>query len=175
MINEHGYNTDTNRINSETLSNDEVISTLNGLIETCKDGQEGFKHAAEGITDSQIKSAFYEYGQQRAQFAGELQTLVRELGGDPENSSSILGTLHRGWIDIKSAVTGKDEAAVLNEAERGEDVAKDAYKSALEQNLPMNVRSILEEQYRAVKEAHDNVKMMRNTYNNSSQTANQNY
>lgn len=175
MINEHGYNTDTNRINSETLSNDDVISTLNGLIETCKDGQEGFKHAAEGITDSQMKSAFYEYGQQRAQFAGELQTLVRELGGDPENSSSFLGTLHRGWIDIKSAVTGKDEAAVLNEAERGEDVAKDAYKSALEQNLPMNVRSILEEQYRAVKEAHDRVKMMRNAFNNNSQTANQNY
>lgn len=175
MINEHGNNTDTNRINSETLSNDDVISTLNGLIEICKDGQEGFKHAAEGINDSQMKSAFYEYGQQRAQFAGELQTLVREIGGDPETSSSFLGTLHRGWIDIKSAVTGKDEAAVLNEAERGEDAAKDAYKKALEQNLPMNVRSVVEEQYSAVKEAHDRVKMMRNGANATSQSANQNY
>lgn len=173
MINEHGHNIDTNRINSETLSNDDVISTLNGLIETCKDGQEGFKHAAEGINDSQTKSVFYEYGQQRAQFAGELQTLVRELGGDPETSSSFLGTLHRGWIDIKSAVTGKDEAAVLNEAERGEDAAKDAYKSALEQNLPMNIRSVVENQFSAVKEAHDKVKMIRNSFNNTSRTASQ--
>lgn len=173
MINEHGHNIDTNRINTETLSNDDVISTLNGLIETCKDGQEGFKHAAEGVADSQLKSAFYEYGQQRAQFAGELQGLVRELGGDPENSGSFSGTLHRGWIDIKSAVTGNDEAAVLNEAERGEDAAKDAYKDALEQNLPMNIRSVVEQQYSAVKQAHDNVKMMRNSYNDNSRTASQ--
>lgn len=174
MINEY-ENTGNIYANNETLSNDEVISTLNGLIETCKDGQEGFKHAAEGITDSQIKSAFYQYGQQRAQFAGELQSLVRQLGGDPETSTSILGTLHRGWIDIKSAVTGQDDAAILNEAERGEDVAKNAYQEALKQNLPHNVRTIIDEQFSAVKEAHDRVKMMRNAENAKSQSANTNH
>jgi uncharacterized protein (TIGR02284 family) len=158
-------NDSTNYSNTEALSNDDVVSTLNGLIEICKDGQEGFKHAAEGITDSQLKSAFYEYGQQRAQFAGELQTLVRELGGDPETTSSFLGTLHRGWIDIKSAVTGQDEAAILNEAERGEDSAKAAYEKALEQNLPANVSSVLQQQYAQVKTAHDQVRAMRNSAN----------
>lgn len=171
MINEY-ENTGNIYPTNENMSNDDVISTLNGLIETCKDGQEGFKHAAEGATDSQLKSAFYEYGQQRAQFAGELQSLVRQLGGDPENSSSILGTLHRGWIDIKSAVTGQDDGAILNEAERGEDVAKNAYQDALKQNLPSNVRTIVEEQFSAVKEAHDKVKMMRNAENAKSQSAN---
>ena len=63
---------------STKLSNDEVISTLNGLIETCKDGQDGFKTAAEGVERSDLKSLFYEFAQQRSQFAGELQTLVRE-------------------------------------------------------------------------------------------------
>jgi uncharacterized protein (TIGR02284 family) len=158
-------NDSTNYSNTEALSNDDVVSTLNGLIEICKDGQEGFKHAAEGITDSQLKSAFYEYGQQRAQFAGELQTLVRELGGDPETTSSFLGTLHRGWIDIKSAVTGQDEAAILNEAERGEDSAKAAYEKALEQNMPANVSSVLQQQYAQVKTAHDQVRAMRNSAN----------
>ena len=100
---------------STTASNDDVISTLNGLIETCKDGQEGFKEAAEGVERSDLKSLFFEFAQQRAQFAGELQTLVQSLGGDPENTGSIAGSLHRGWINIKSAVTGKDEAAILNE------------------------------------------------------------
>ena len=174
MINEY-ENTGNTYANNETLSNDDVISTLNGLIEICKDGQEGFKHAAEGSTDSQLKSAFYEYGQQRAQFAGELQSLVRQLGGDPETSSSILGTLHRGWIDIKSAVTGQDDAAILNEAERGEDVAKNAYQEALKQNLPLNVRTIVEEQFGAVKQAHDKVKAMRNVENGKSQSANTNH
>ena len=117
------------------MTNDDVISTLNGLIETNKDGQEGFKAAAEGVKTPTLKSAFYEYSQQRSQFAGELQAAVRELGGDPENSGSITGAIHRGWINIKSAVTGQDDRAILNEAERGEDSAKTAYKDAWKKNF----------------------------------------
>jgi len=148
---------------SKTESNADVVSTLNGLIEICKDGQEGFKTAAEGVERSELKSKFYEYSQQRAQFTGELQGLVREQGGDPETTGNIAATLHRAWIDIKSAVTGKDEAAVLNECERGEDYAKDAYKKALELKLPANVSEVVQRQSAAILEAHNAVKAMRNT------------
>lgn len=162
------YEKDLNNANytnteTATLSNDDVISTLNGLIEICKDGQEGFKQAAEGVSNSQLKTKFYEFSQQRSQFVGELQTLVRELGGDPEKSGTIAGALHRSWIDIKSIVTGKDEAAILNEAERGEDYAKSDYEKALNQNLPANVLSIVRNQFGAIKEAHDEVKAMRDS------------
>lgn len=151
---------------STTASNDDVISTLNGLIETCKDGQEGFKEAAEGVERSDLKSLFFEFAQQRAQFAGELQTLVQSLGGDPENTGSIAGSLHRGWINIKSAVTGKDEAAILNECERGEDSAKNAYMEALESDLPANVAETVQTQYSSIKAAHDRVKALRDAANN---------
>ena len=151
----------------ESASNDDVISTLNNLIETCKDGQEGFQQAAEGVQNSQLKTLFYEFGQQRAQFAGELQALVRELGGDPETSASTAGALHRGWINIKSAITGQDDSAILNECERGEDVAKNAYKDALEENLPANVSSIVQEQYSAVQAAHDQVRALRDSFDNT--------
>lgn len=149
--------------NNTSVSNDDVISTLNGLIETNKDGQQGFQDSADGVERSDLKSFFYEASQQRAQFAGELQSLVRELGGDPENSGSVAGAIHRGWINIKAAVTGKDEQAILNEAERGEDVAVKAYKDALEQNLPANVSSILQNQYSQVKATHDQVKSLRDS------------
>ncbi len=155
-------------MNNETMTNDDVISTLNGLIETCKDGQNGFKTAAEGVERSDLKSTFYELGQQRAKFAGELQSLVRELGGDPENTGSISASLHRGWINIKSAVTGQDNEAILNEAERGEDAAKKAYKDALAQNLPSNVINVVQTQAAAVNAAHDKVRDLRDAANAAS-------
>ena len=139
--------------------NDHVISVLNSLIETCKDGQNGFQTAAEGVKRSDIKSLFYQYAQQRAKFAGELQAEVLRLGGDPEKTGSVAATLHRGWINIKSAVTGEDENAVLAEAERGEDSAVASYKDALaDANLPADVRAIVERQYAQVQEAHDRVR-----------------
>lgn len=172
MDNQYG----TTQTEQNSTSNDDVISTINGLIETCKDGQEGFKQAAEGVQNSQLKTVFYELGQQRSQFVGELQGLVRELGGDPENSGSFTGAIHRGWINIKSAVTGKDDTAILNECERGEDVAKNAYKAALELSLPANVQSTVQNQYSAVQAAHDQVKGLRDSSSNtSSTTANSSY
>ncbi|HEX8457593.1 MAG TPA: PA2169 family four-helix-bundle protein [Pyrinomonadaceae bacterium] len=139
--------------------NDNAISVLNNLIETCKDGQNGFQTAAEGIERSDIKSLFYEYSQQRAQFAGELQQEVRRLGGDPEQSGSVAATLHRGWINIKSAVTGADENAILAECERGEDSAVSNYKDALEDtHLPADLRAVIERQYAQVREAHDRIR-----------------
>lgn len=144
-----------------TASNDDVISTLNGLIETCKDGQNGFKEAADGVKRSDLKSLFYEFSQQRSQFAGELQSHVRSLGGDPEDSGSTLAALHRGWINIKSVVTGKDDEAILNECERGEDSAKNNYRSALESGLPSNVLDVVQQQYESILSAHDRVKALR--------------
>jgi len=141
--------------------NDNVISTLNNLIETCKDGQNGFQTAAEGVKRSDLKSLFAEYALQRSKFAGELQTEVTRLGGDPENTGSVAATLHRGWINIKSAVTGADENAVIAECERGEDSAVSNYQDALnDQNLPADIRSIVERQYTQIKEAHDRVRAL---------------
>ena len=140
--------------------NDNVISTLNNLIETCKDGENGFRTAADGVKNSELKTLFNTYSQQRAQFAAELQAEVRNLGGDPENTGSVAATLHRGWINIKSTVTGEDEGAVISECERGEDSAVRNYKDALKATLPANVLSIIQRQFTQVQEAHDRIRAM---------------
>ena len=139
---------------------DNAISTLNNLIETCKDGQEGFLEAAEGVKNSELKTLFLAYSQQRAQFAGVLQNEVLRMGGEPEKAGSVAAKLHRGWIDIKSAVTGEDEGAIISECERGEDSAVKNYQEALNEDLPANIRSIIEQQFTQVKEAHDHIRAL---------------
>lgn len=153
---------------SETVTNDDAVSKLNDLIQICKDGQQGFKEAAEGIEDSQLKTVFYEFSQQRSEFVGTLQELVRSLGGDPEQSGSISGAIHRGWIDLKSAITGKDDEAILNECERGEDHAKAAYQDAQQYDFPSNIADVVREQGLKVTEAHDRIKQLRNSNRASS-------
>jgi len=150
-----------------TIDNDGVISTLNGLVETCKDGQNGFTTAAEGVKNSEFVTLFNTYAQQRAQFAAELQDEVRRLGGDPEETGSTAAALHRGWIDIKSAVTGGDEGAVISECERGEDSAVKSYEEALQKNLPANVRSTVQTQFAKVKEAHDRIRSLEKSMSQS--------
>ena len=143
------------------MQNDKAISVLNNLIETAKDGEQGFKTAAEGLTDAQTKALFNEYSRQRAQMARELQDEVRRLGGDPEKAGSTAGALHRGWIDIKAAVTGKDQHAIVAEAERGEDVAKNAYDEALKEPLPALAQTVVQQQAEKVRAAHDRVREIR--------------
>ena len=144
----------------ENIDNNEVVSTLNGLIETCRDGQQGFMEAAEHLAGD-IKALFYQYSQQRAAYVGDLQALVQTLGSEPENSGSFSGTLMRGWMNLKAAITGNDEAGILVEAERGEDVAVRTYENALEMKLPAHIHDTLQTQYAGIKEAHDKVKALR--------------
>jgi uncharacterized protein (TIGR02284 family) len=146
----------------------EIISTINDLIETLKDGQEGFRQASEAVKNPQLKTLFSEYSLQRAKFAGELQNEAINLGEyNPETSSSTAGAMHRAWINLKSAITSGDEHAILAECERGEDSAVNEYKKAMEEEeLSAPIRETISRQYTNVKSAHDRIRELRDTKNN---------
>jgi len=143
----------------------EAISVLNDLIEISKDGEKGFQTSAEDTKNPEIKKFFQSRSAQIATSVRELQEEVRALGGDPETSSSVSGTLHRAWVDLKSAVTGKSDEAILNEVERGEDVALKAYKDAAQKaqqkSLPVNVVTLITRQLQGAQQNHDQVKVLR--------------
>lgn len=144
-----------------TIDSKEVISILNDLIETSKDGEEGFRVCGDDAKRPELKNLFRERALECAKAAHELQAIVIRMGGDPEDSTSISGDLHRRWVDLKSLITGKDDKAILNECERGEDVAKKNYRKALDKPLPEDVRLIVQRQYDGVLRNHDQVKMLR--------------
>jgi uncharacterized protein (TIGR02284 family) len=142
----------------------EIISTVNSLIETLKDGQEGFRQASEAVKDAELKSLFNEYSSQRSRFAGELQNQAKQLGeSDPETTSSVAGSMHRAWINLKSAITKGDDHAILAECERGEDSALSEYKKAMEADLSSPLRETVSRQYSEVKQAHDRVRNLRDS------------
>ncbi|HVF42583.1 MAG TPA: PA2169 family four-helix-bundle protein [Pyrinomonadaceae bacterium] len=139
-------------------STEQAVSTLNSLIETCRDSQEGFKTAAEGVNNPELAEFFRAYSRQRAGFAGELQDEVRRLGGEPDTTGSVTASLHRGWMGLRAALTGGDEASILAECERGEEAAMSNYRAAFNVDLPANVRQMVERQFAEIKEAHNRIR-----------------
>jgi len=139
---------------TETNDTKDVVSVLNDLIETCKDGEQGFRTAAEKAKDSSLKSLFSKYASQRAGYVTELQSAVRDMGGDPATSGHVAATLHRGWINLKEALSRDEDKAIINECESGEDAAIKNYKDALSKSLPANLLSLVQKQFSGVQEAH---------------------
>ena len=141
-----------------------TISTLNTLIETCEDGAQGFGTAADALQDSSTRELFRQYARERTGCADELRAEVRRLGGTPEEGGSVSGAMHRGWINLKSAIAGKSDSAIVAEAERGEDVAVAAYRKALQSDLPSQVQQTIQRQFAQIKAAHDRIRELEKTH-----------
>ncbi|AIZ64095.1 hypothetical protein PK28_11015 [Hymenobacter sp. DG25B] len=137
---------------------------VNELIETLKDGQKGYAEAMTDVEDAQLKDTFKKYAAQRASYITELEDQMFKLDLKPDEESSITGTVHRAWINLKGALTSKDNKSILSECERGEDYAKTAYQTALKaQDLPGTLKTVIEKQYQGVQEAHNNIRAMRDS------------
>ncbi|MFD4838378.1 PA2169 family four-helix-bundle protein [Achromobacter sp. NPDC058515] len=143
---------------------DHVIKVLNELIETSKDGEKGFDAAADDTKTPELQQLFRNRSSDCAAGAAELQALVSQLGGKPEDHGTVSGAMHRGWTNLKAAIASRSDLVLLEECERGEDVAKAAYAKALKETLPENVRAVVERQYQGVLRNHDQVRDLRNRY-----------
>lgn len=146
------------------MQNDEVVDVLNDLVETCRDGEYGFKSCAEHTKSAELREIFQSRARDCSSAVAELQTLVTQLGGKPETSGSASGAVHRGWVAVKATLSGYTDLAMLEECERGEDVAKARYKNALTEELPTDIRNVVERQYQGVIRNHDQVKMLRDRF-----------
>jgi uncharacterized protein (TIGR02284 family) len=143
------------------MDQNNALNVVEKLIETCKDGENGYRDAAEHVKRSDLKTFFLSQSLERAKFAGELQAELPRLGEhDKKNSGSATAAMHRAWIDTKVAM-GAGDKAILESVERGEDSAKENYEKAATGSLPNNVAEIVRRQAASVKSAHDRVRDMR--------------
>ncbi|MGO4331193.1 PA2169 family four-helix-bundle protein [Cupriavidus sp. 2TAF22] len=141
------------------------ISVLNDLIEVSRDGEQGFRKAAEDAQNPELKSLFSGRASEIAGAVAELQAQVAALGGKPEDHGSVAGALHRGWVSLRTAVADRSDLAILEETEKGEDVAKKKYADALQESeLGFDIRALVERQYQGVLRNHDLIRDLRNRY-----------
>ncbi|MGI8991469.1 MAG: ferritin-like domain-containing protein [Bryobacteraceae bacterium] len=136
------------------MTTEDAISHLNRLIETSKSGELGYHTAAANVHNTQLETIFNDYAKQRAGFARQLQAEVERLGGTSTDSGTLGAAVHRGWMDVKSAVTGGDGAAMVAACETGEDHAAAEFERVVNLDIPGQTRSIVEKQWEKIKEAH---------------------
>ncbi|MGI8612262.1 MAG: ferritin-like domain-containing protein [Sphingomicrobium sp.] len=138
-------------------------ATLNTLISTLIDSVTGFEDAAANIDgSSRLQQLFRERSSERRQVVQDLRAEVGRLGGNPEDDGSFLGKAHQRFLDLKSVVTGRDEQAIINEVERGEDYLKEKFETALSAGtLSGDSRAVVERAYQSVRSGHDQVSALK--------------
>jgi uncharacterized protein (TIGR02284 family) len=131
----------------------ELVDSLRDLLAICRDGEEGYAHAACDVDDHVLREAFTRRSIERARFAVALIDAIRDAGGEPGKRGTTVGALHRRWLDARAKWKHADTRTILGECERGERVALELYEEALARDLPNDVRSLLEAQYVAIRDA----------------------
>jgi uncharacterized protein (TIGR02284 family) len=154
----------------EALSGDAWLNSytadiLNKLIRICNDGNEGYQQAAALVKSPWLARLFEDCAAQRGQFAVELSHLVSEMGITPANGPTVGGALHRTWIDFRTAFVADGTVGdVLQECDRGEDAAEQAYQDALEKALPVPMQKVVQSQYESIVKAHNQIRDLRNEF-----------
>ena len=146
------------------------ISTLNTLIATTIDSINGYEDSAQNVDNERFRQIFRERANERQQVVEELRTEVRRLGGNPEDDGSFLGKAHQRFEDLKAAITGRDEKAIINEVERGEDYLKAKFEAALSgDTLSGDSRAAVERCFQSVRSGHDQMSQLKHGMETSSQ------
>jgi uncharacterized protein (TIGR02284 family) len=138
------------------------ISTLNTLISTLIDSINGYEDAASHSEAGRFQQMFRERANERQRVVEDLRAEVRRLGGEPETGGSFMGKSHQAWLDLKASLTGRDEKAIINEVERGEDYLKEKFETALSSgDLSGETRSVVERCYQSVRAGHDQMSRLK--------------
>jgi uncharacterized protein (TIGR02284 family) len=149
----------------EVTNPNEIAPILQDLIEITCDGEEGYTHAAAHVHNRSLREEFLKFARERKSMESELKVAMEKYGhAIPEYSNSIKAALHRAWMNIRTVVTEKDDQAILEEAERGEDAALAVYRKAEESpDLPEKVRSVVRSLMEKVQRAHDRIRNLRDS------------
>ena len=142
------------------------ITVLNTLIATLLDSVEGYTKAAGDIENARLGTIFADRARERRDVAAQLQAVVTQLGGEAEDDTSTMGAIHRTFFDLKTAITGRDNEAIVNEVERGEDYLKAKFETAMKNaDLSPAARAAVDTAWTSVRAGHDQMSQLKHQMN----------
>jgi uncharacterized protein (TIGR02284 family) len=146
-----------------------LTDALEELAKLARDGELGYRTAAGDAKDSDLQQMFNDLARERGEIADELESHIRKLGGKvPQKGGTMAGSAHRMFVDLKSALTGGNRKAVLNEVARGENIAEAAYDAMKKMDMPADLKPVISRQHDKVKAARDRVRELANRLGGSS-------
>lgn len=143
------------------MNNEDVIDVLNTLIEVSKDGEFGFTTCAEYARSPALRTLLQRRADDCAEAARELQVAVQHHGGQPPADASLAGSLHRGWVAARAMLSGYRDETILEECERGEELALRQYADAIANPLPADLHAMLQRHLAGVSRTHDQIRRLR--------------
>ena len=143
------------------MDTQDTIDVLNALIETCNDGERGFRNVAEHVHSAELRTLFGNRADECRQACAQLRAQVVQLGGEPETGGTAAGALQRGWVSLLGSFSGHSDKSILEACERGEDSALERYRDALDRPLPDDIRALIERQFEGVRRNHAQVRALR--------------
>lgn len=143
------------------------ISVLNSLIATTLDSVDGYTGAAAETKNPAFVTLFNGLASERRSLVSRLQQEVATLGGEAEDDGTILAGAHRVFLNLKSAITGHDDKAIINEVEAGEDHIKAKFEDAIgDTELSAAVVTLIGSAYDSVKAGHDEIRDIKHSFQN---------
>ncbi|MBO0948086.1 ferritin-like domain-containing protein [Fibrella forsythiae] len=147
------------------IKNEEIVEDLNDLVKINNDRIQGYLKAVEDTEDTQLDHLFNEMIVQSQNFRSQLADHIVRIDGTAVSEATSTDTsskIHRAWIDIKTAITGKDRDTVLSSVEFGENAAVEAYEEAIEEDkIPAYIKEDLSAQLTKLKESRDKIVSLR--------------
>lgn len=143
-------------------SDDAALALLHSMLRICRDSAAGYETAARDVLEPELAKEFERFRADRLRIVKEIEDRLVALRGDPHANSTVAGAAHRAWMDFRSGSSDHPTQALLEEVERGEDLAVDAIRQALkERDIDVATRRMFEQHYERIQGAHDRIKQLR--------------
>jgi len=122
----------------------DINNALQDLIIRLQDAEKGYKEIEKATSNVSLKKWMDRYATERHKMHQKLEAHVKASGHEANVKTSILGDLHRMFIDIKLSATDDDFNPIVEEINRGSSQLIEDYEEVINKvEMPLNIKQDL--------------------------------